>query len=621
MKTIKAWLTTIAVLLCGITASAHDFEMGGIYYRITSSTEKTVAVTYKGNSYSSSSGEYSGTVVIPSIVTRENITYSVSSIDDWAFYECSNLTSVVVPNSVALIGSSAFSQCYNLTSISLSEGITSIGSCAFECCGFTSVSLPNSITSIAEYAFMYCHNLTSLTIPANVNRIGENIFYYCSNLSNIVIDEGNRTYDSRGNCNAIIKTESNSLIAGCHTTIIPNTVTSIGDNALSYCNFTSMVLPDNLISIGNYAFSSCRNLISITIPNSVTSISTGAFNSCESLNSVILSNNLSSIGAAAFAGCSVLTSIILPGGIKKIGEGAFNNCENLSSIICEAVNPPIITAFPFPKVVESIPLYVPKTAISSYQSDIYWGKFTNILPLKKNLTLVDGEDFLQVEEEECASISYTRTFTNTNWQALYVPFEIPVTEEFLADFEVADLNDIRQYDRDDDGVKDETVVEAFKVKSGALAANYPYLIRAKVAGEKTITVTDATLFATEEVSIDCSSIREKFIFTGTYSRMESNELTGCYALSKGKWQPLVADATLGAFRVYLKIESRNGNKVPAQAIRIRVIGEDDVTAIDEMGSSANDQQPTVVYDLQGRRIMNVDDFKGVYIVNGKKVVK
>ena len=223
---------------------------------------------------------------------------------------------------------------------------------------------------------------------------------------------------------------------------------------------------------------------------------------------------------------------------------------------------------------------------------------------------------------EFSRIRYTRNFTNTAWQSLYVPFEIPVTEDLLADFEIADLNDIRQYDRDEDGVKDETVVEAFKIKSGTtLAANYPYLIRAKEAGEKTITVTYATLFATEEVSIDCSSIREKFIFTGTYSRMDSDELTGCCALCDGVWQPLAADATLGAFRVYLKIESRNSNTASARAIRIHVVGDGDTTDIDKLESSANDQQSAVVYDLQGRRIMNADNLKGVYIINGKKVVK
>lgn len=236
----------------------------------------------------------------------------------------------------------------------------------------------------------------------------------------------------------------------------------------------------------------------------------------------------------------------------------------------------------------------------------------------------DTESFAQSKVTECASLTYTRTFNNTNWQALYVPFEIPVTEEFLADFEVADLNDIRQYDRDEDGVKDETVVEAFKVKSGVLEANYPYLIRAREAGEKTITVTDATLYATEENSIDCSSVREKFTFTGTYSQLSSEELPqgeGYYALSGGVWQPVAEGALLGAFRFYLKVDSRNSlNATQGNAIRMRIIGEDgeedDATRIDT--SEFNDLNSELIFDLQGRRVENPT--KGVYIVNGVKRV-
>ena len=267
-------------------------------------------------------------------------------------------------------------------------------------------------------------------------------------------------------------------------------------------------------------------------------------------------------------------------------------------------------------------LEVPLNSVATYRETSPWSEFNISAIVPQTLVLNDGEAFENEENMIVEEITYTRTFNNTNWQALYVPFEIPVTEEFLANFEVADINDVRQYDRDDDGVKDETVIEAFKVKSGAtLAANYPYLIRAKEVGEKTITVTDATLYATEEVSIDCSSVHEKFTFTGTYSRKASDELAGCYALCDGVWQPLAADATLGAFRVYLRIESRDSNIAPARAIRMHVVGEDGATDIDELASNANNQQPAVMYDLQGRRITNVDNLKGVYIVNGKKVVK
>jgi hypothetical protein len=244
------------------------------------------------------------------------------------------------------------------------------------------------------------------------------------------------------------------------------------------------------------------------------------------------------------------------------------------------------------------------------------------------VTISDAQtSFSQADDKEYASITYTRDFKNTNWQALYVPFEIPVTEEFLEEFEVSYIYNTRQYDRNDDGVKDETIIEAFKMTSGSLEANYPYLIRAKVAGVKDIVVTNATLYATEENSIDCSSVFETYTFTGTYSRMSSVLLPqdeGYYALSGGEWRPVADGTSLGAFRFYLKIDSRNGggNTVAnARSIRMRFVGDDEdeeTTGIDNLESTDNGGQTTVIYDLTGRRVEKME--KGVYIVNGRKVV-
>ena len=132
MKTIKTWLATIAVLLCSITANAHDFEVDGIYYNVTSNTE--VSVTYRGIFYDSYNNEYSDNVVIPSTVTYSGNEYSVTSIGNYAFYECSGLTSVTIPNSVTRIGESAFCKCSGLTSVTIPNSVTSIGSSAFSGC-------------------------------------------------------------------------------------------------------------------------------------------------------------------------------------------------------------------------------------------------------------------------------------------------------------------------------------------------------------------------------------------------------------------------------------------------------------------------------------------------------
>ena len=173
MKQAKLWLTTIAALLCSLTASAHDFEVGGIYYNITSSTDMTVEVTYRGDSYDDYSNEYTGAVTIPETVMYNSNTYSVTSIGDDAFINCSHLASITLPEGVTTIGYGAFYDCSSLTSITLPEGVTSIGNHAFYwCSSLTSITLPEGVTEIGSSAFYGCSSLTSITIPEGVTTIG-----------------------------------------------------------------------------------------------------------------------------------------------------------------------------------------------------------------------------------------------------------------------------------------------------------------------------------------------------------------------------------------------------------------------------------------------------------------
>ena len=149
-------------------------------------------------------------------------------IADGAFYGCSLLTSVTIPNSVMSIGWWAFRDCESLTSVTIPNSVTRIGGRAFEgCTSLTSVTIPNGVTSIGDWAFYGCTSLTSVTIPNSVTSIGGRAFEGCSSLTSMVVASGNSTYDSRDNCNAIIETATNTLIAGCQNTTIPNGVTSI----------------------------------------------------------------------------------------------------------------------------------------------------------------------------------------------------------------------------------------------------------------------------------------------------------------------------------------------------------------------------------------------------------
>ena len=287
MKKLKHLFTAL-LLLCSLTAKAHDFEVGGIYYNILSEDGNTVEVTYRGTSDSQYSNEYYNSVVIPESVIYNGSTYSVTSI-----------------------GNKAFCGCYLLSNI----------------------EIPNIVTSIGNYAFYDCTGLTSIEIPNSVTSIGNNAFEWCSGLTSIIVAPDNTKYDSRGNCNAIIETETNVLIKGCINTVIPACVTSIGDYAFSRCWLTNIVIPNSITSIGNNAFMDCCYLANIEIPNSVTSIGNDAFEYCTSLTSIEIPGSVKSIGNAAFYGCTGLTSVVIGNGVTNIDYHAFSYCTSLTSIV------------------------------------------------------------------------------------------------------------------------------------------------------------------------------------------------------------------------------------------------------------------------------------------------
>ena len=241
------------------------------------------------------------------------------------------------------------------------------------------------------------------------------------------------------------------------------------------------------------------------------------------------------------------------------------------------------------------------------------------------LSLTDNEAYTQKSQIDGVDVYYTRNFS-TNWEAIYLPFSLKY-EDWKDDFEVARINGIVQTDNDDDGNIDETALEIIKMTSGSTQPNAPYLIRAKTKGEKTLFVKKTTVYAAEKNSVDCSTTTAKFTFTDTYSTIPYETLISneYYAMGGGKIV-MSNGSDLSSYRWYMEVENRHyspsffSNR--AQAITIRVLDENETTAISEL-EMTNDLSPvhqSPVYDLNGRKVSENNLKPGVYVKNGKKVM-
>ena len=384
----KVLLFFLAILVTSNLFAAFglcDFQIDGIYYCITSSSEVCVThgATYTDGSWSWDSRKqyYSGYIVIPSSVTCNNVTYSVTSIDEAAFQN-QNISSVLIPESVTSIGKSAFEGCSELTSVTMSNSVSTIGETAFAASGLTEITIPNSITSIGNRAFAQCIKLTSVTIPESIFTIGENAFditygmVEVINLSSLNITAGSNdcggvAKHARYVCNGgktvigdfIFSNRDKTLVyytgAAKSNITFPENFNG-GEYALGDCVFaplsvmggwgfqryscfsrvreelqeklTSLTIPNSVTNIPNLVFSCCRNLSSVSIGESVTSIGDSAFFWCGNLRSVTIPESVTYIGNYAFQQCGELRSMTLPNSVIFLGDNAFQYCYNMSSL-------------------------------------------------------------------------------------------------------------------------------------------------------------------------------------------------------------------------------------------------------------------------------------------------
>ena len=380
MKLIyRSFFVTMFALLISATVFAHDIEAVNadgvtIYYAwINDSTELAVSyrtVSHGGGSYSIYH-EYYGSVVIPESVTYNGITYGVTSIGSDAFQSCSGLISVTIPKSIKTIGHSVFYGCGNLASIIVdaeNPKYDSRDNCnaiietntSTLIVGCKNTTIPLNVTGIGQNAFEGCSDLASVTIHAGITSIGRGAFSECANLTNITVDPENTKYDSRDNCNAIIETNTNTLISGCKTTSFPNNLSSIGEYAFYHClGLRSVEIPDNVRNIGSSAFEGCNDLSFANIGDGVTIIETNTFRNCKELKTITFGSN-----------------------VQEIKSGALVDCNNLGNIISLNDVPPSLARSIFTSrfwAHNSILVQVPIGSLEAYRNADVWKYFTYII--------------------------------------------------------------------------------------------------------------------------------------------------------------------------------------------------------------------------------------------------
>src|SRR5574344_2509190 len=578
-------------------------------------------------------------VNILSSITVDGKEYPVTSIGKSAFYACYNMTSVIIPESITSIGDYAFHDCSAITKAFI-YGAVSIKEKTFYGCSALNFIKFYKVTSIEAEAFSGCSALTSFNIPSTLTSIADKAFYGCKALCTLTIDDYNYNYKVIDN--VLFSYDQTKLIyypsarpTASYT--IPATVKTLDDCSFNSCqNLTSITIPNNITSIGKNVFPDCAKLESVTIPNSVTSIGDYAFDGCSKLATVSFQDisTLSSIGDYDFRGCTNLVSIDIPNSVTSIGYEAFYGCTNLTTVTFQSPSTlASIEGFAFGNCTKLTSFTIP-SSVTSIGDLAFFGSsnlVTVFLPVKTTVAAASGNSvFFKASTDlkfyildgtgtEANNTAYTgatnsstfatatnkffayqKTVTDAGVASLYLPYDVVIPEGVTAYYCSG---------------TDKSSYLAMKQLTGTAPANTPLYLEAAAGtytflgnnsnSTQTSTPTDMNTIlqgSTSELTNDgttyltlgqkAGGTKYGFYLNNTTNNIPANV---CHIL-KSKYIP-----SLGAKGLDISF-----NETPTSI------------STATMGNEANAE--VKVYDLQGRRVTSSHPTKGLYIVNGKKMI-
>lgn len=622
MKRIFYFLLAFVISLCAVTGVFAQSENNKIYY--TSSNGKIVTPNSQASGFISSIA--SNTYDTEKGEGCITFTSNLSTIESKAFLGCSNLTSITIPESVRWILNWAFQGCTNLTTVNIPESslLTSLGTRAFyECTKLTTIKLP--CASLGDFAFASCTNLKDV--------------YFCfTNLANYTLEPFSLP---RPNIHVYkgMKSKYTSSDKWRYYTIIDDIdYQTVTDIAFSQPYYAVEVGEEGTLSATVWPSDALLKDVKWTTESSLIELdeTTGQFRGLADGKALVKATSVDYAGFSADVWVYVGNAereeaISLSQNIMDLRLGYSSTLTTIQATSTGSDKPVTWTSSDTNVATVSNGVVngvgVGTATITATIGDGVSASCTVDVYLKTT-TLTDGavSTYDNFVTDDFDQITYTRNFSNTKWQALYVPLAIRY-EEWKDDFDVAYINSVRQYDNDGDGAVDETIMDVIYIKAGELYPNMPYLIKAKSTGEQSIINNDAMLYKAQNTSIECSTMLAKYTFKGTYETIPAATLLSkkYYAMGGGSLIMTNGTSKLKPFRWYMAITARNPMYNTAasnpQSIAIRVVGEENEYETKLYDVVREEEFDDELFNLNGQKNLNHEQLApGFYIKNGKKLI-